>query len=141
METTASREETMHATEGPRRTYPRADLKWAVSMQTASGKMEGVTKDIGIRGAYICCTRPLRLNEVIDLAISAPDRSFKVNAEVVWSNVYGPDDKINPRGMGVRFLEMSRTDLEFITKALEDYGLEEVASEYLENLETEVRPN
>ena len=43
---------------------------------------------------------------------------MKVKAEVVWSNIYGPDDEINPRGMGVRFLNISSDDRKFIAKEI-----------------------
>ena len=32
---------------------------------------------------------------------------MKASVEVVFSNKYGPDDDISPRGMGVRFLNIS----------------------------------
>ena len=83
------------------RVYPRARLKWAVSAKVDGKVIEGVTKDISVSGAYVCCAKSLRLNAVLDMVIKAPDKSLSVKAEVVWSNIYGPDDNINPRGMGV----------------------------------------
>jgi hypothetical protein len=62
--------------------------------------IDGVTKDISPSGAYVCCAKPLRLSEVFDMVIEAPNKRLKAKAEVVWSNIYGPDDEINPRGMG-----------------------------------------
>jgi Tfp pilus assembly protein PilZ len=88
--------------------------------------MEGVTKDISGGGAYVCCAKPLRLNEVFDMVITAPDKSLKVMAEVVWSNIYGPDDEINPRGMGVVFLEISDEDRSTISKAVNQHLAENV---------------
>jgi len=89
-----------------RRGYPRAKLKWPVAIQTEEGSTEGVTRNITPDGCFITCRRPLRLNVVFDLAIKIPKSksSIKATAEVVWSNIYGPDDEISPRGMGVRSL-------------------------------------
>ncbi len=103
-----------------RRTFPRAPLKWRILLQDKDSDrvLEGVTKDISGGGAYVRCARPLRLNEVFDMVIKAPDKSLKVKAEVVWSNIYGPDDDINPRGMGVVFLEISDEDRSSISKAV-----------------------
>ena len=100
------------------RVYPRARLKWAVSAKVDGKVIEGVTKDISVSGAYVCCAKPLRLNEVVDMVITAPYESQSVKAEVVWSNIYGPDDNINPRGMGVLFLEISGEDRKVIAKAV-----------------------
>ncbi len=105
-------------TEEENRAYPRAGLKWAVSAQVDGKVIEGVTKDISVSGAYVCCAKPLRLNEVVDMVITAPYESQSVKAEVVWSNIYGPDDNINPRGMGVLFLEISGEDRKVIAKAV-----------------------
>jgi hypothetical protein len=112
---------------------PRAKLRWPVKAVTSKGQLEGVTKSISTRGAYVCCARPLRLNEVFHMSISAPEMSLHVKAEVVWSNKYGPDDEINPRGMGVRFIKISSQDRSYIAKEVKQsgsYGLE------LEKLET-----
>jgi c-di-GMP-binding flagellar brake protein YcgR len=105
-------------TEEENRAYPRAGLKWAVSAKVDGKVIEGVTKDISVSGAYVCCAKPLRLNEVVDMVITAPYESQSVKAEVVWSNIYGPDDNINPRGMGVLFLEISKKDRKVIAKAV-----------------------
>ena len=111
----------------------RANLRWHVNAVTPKGTLEGVTKDISTRGAYVCCARPLRLNEVFHMSINAPEKSLHVKAEVVWSNKYGPDDEINPRGVGVRFLKISSQDRKFIAREVKQNG--GGASE-LEKLET-----
>jgi hypothetical protein len=79
--------------------------------------MEGVTLDLGTDGAFVSCAKPLRLNEVFDMVITAPDQTIEVKAEVIWSNIYGPDDDITPRGMGVRFIKISGKDRRAIAKA------------------------
>jgi len=121
------------------RVYPRAKLKWIVLRKVDGKVTEGVTKDISVSGAYVCCAKPLRLNEVVDMVIKAPDKSLSVRAEVVWSNIYGPDDNINPRGMGVRFLAMSGEDRRVIAKAVIIHlksSKEEIDPMQLQKLET-----
>jgi len=117
---------------------PRANLRWQVNAVTPKGPLEGVTKDISTKGAYVCCARPLRLNEVFHMSINAPEKSLHVKAEVVWSNVYGPDDEINPRGMGVRFLKISSQDRKFIAKEVSQHGDDATEFEKLETLTLEV---
>ena len=101
-----------------RRRYPRAKLQWRVLAKHNNAVIDGVTKDISTSGAYVCCAKPLKLNEVFDMVIEGPDIRVKVKAEVVWSNIYGPDDDISPRGMGVRFLRISSGDRTIIAKAM-----------------------
>jgi hypothetical protein len=46
------------------------------------------------------------LKEQFQLTISAPSQDpFKLNAEVVWSNINVPQDNVIHRGMGVRFIQ------------------------------------
>ena len=96
---------------------PRVKVKWPVTVNTEKGSMEGVTLDLGTDGAFVSCAKPLRLNEVFDMVITAPEQAIEVKAEVIWSNIYGPDDDITPRGMGVRFLKISGKDRRTIAKA------------------------
>ena len=106
-----------------RRVYPRAKLKWPVKIRTDDGVMEGVTLDITPDGCFISCRNPLKLNVVFDMAIKVPKSKaiLKANAEVVWSNIYGPDDEISPRGMGVRFIEMASKTRKFLAQASLEY--------------------
>ena len=96
---------------------PRVKVKWPVTVTTEKGSMEGVTLDLGTDGAFVSCAKPLRLNEVLDMVITGPDQTIEVKAEVIWSNIYGPDDDITPRGMGVRFLKISGKDRRAIAEA------------------------
>ena len=103
-----------------RREYPRGKYKWPVVFKTEDRSVSGVTLNIGPDGCFISCQKPLRLNEVGELAINIPDSNHIVKAggEVVWSNVYGPDDEISPRGMGVRFTRIASEDRKFIATAV-----------------------
>ena len=102
------------------RQVPRAKLKWQVVIKNGKSSMNGVTHDLSPNGTYIRCAKPLKLHEVFDIVIEVPnsDRPINANVEVVWSNIWGPDDNINPRGMGVRFLTISGEDRKVIAKAV-----------------------
>lgn len=116
---------------------PRVKVKWPVTVKTEKGSMDGVTLDLGTDGAFVSCAKPLRLNEVFDMVITAPDQAIEARAEVIWSNIYGPDDEISPRGMGVRFLQISGQDRKAIAKAaLEHLKTEKVDSRDLEAFQT-----
>ena len=123
------------------RQFPRADIRWPVLIETNGHSTEGVTLNISPNGIFIRCAKPLRLNESFDLAIRVPnsDHSLRARVEVIWSNIYGPDDHITPRGMGVRFLKISSGDRKFIAKAmLQHLGSEKekIDPKKLENLQT-----
>ena len=102
------------------RHFARAKIKWPVSMSTEDRSTDGVTLNLSPNGAYIGCANPLRLHEVFDVSIDVPnsDSSIRATVEVVFSNIYGPDDAISPRGMGVRFLKISGQSRQIIAKEI-----------------------
>jgi hypothetical protein len=123
---------------GKQHISPKANLRWQVNALTPEGPLEGVTKDVSTRGAYVCCARPLRLNEVFHMSINSPEKSLNVKAEVVWSNIHGPDDEITPRGMGVRFLKISSQDRKFIAKEVGQQSDDAIEFEKLETITLEL---
>jgi uncharacterized protein (TIGR02266 family) len=122
-----------------RRIYPRAKIKWPVIVKTDKGSMDGVTSDVTPNGVFIHCQKPLRLNMVFEMAINIPnsEHSITAKAEVVWSNRWGPNDEISPRGMGVRFVKISSEARKFIARAaMSNLKSNEVAPELLQTLQT-----
>ena len=107
------------------RVAPRAKIQWPVIVQKSTGVIEGVTLNISSTGVFIGCRRPLKLNEVFDMVITAPGQDIGAQAEVVWSNKYGPDDSITPRGMGVRFLNISEENQRFIANAVNQHNAQD----------------
>jgi hypothetical protein len=127
------------AIEGDGRRYPKAKIKWLVTVVTQKRRMEGITLDVSPSGVFISCAIPLKLNQVFDMIIEVPElkRPLKAKAEVVWSNIYGPDDDISPRGMGARFLEISGEDRKVIAKVvMEHYKTMKIEPRFMENLQT-----
>ena len=118
---------------------PRPELKWPVSAQVGGGILHGETRDISPQGAFISCRKPLNLNEVFDMVVDVPEKSLNVKAEVVWSNIHGPDDTITPRGMGVRFVKISQEDRRIIARKLDNYEVGIEACDYLDTLELELK--
>ena len=119
----------------------KAKLKWPVSIKANGSSSDGVTLNLSTNQAYIKCAKPLRLNEVFDMTLQVPnsDDSIEVQVEVVLSNIYGPDDDISPRGMIVRFLEISSEDRKIMAKAILQQlqsDNEEIDSKQLKALKT-----
>jgi hypothetical protein len=123
--------------EGSRK-IPKAKTNWPVTVKYPAGEMEGLITRVNPNGVLILCSRPLKLNEVCWMAINAPSRYFETKGLVVWSNIYGRDDEITPRGMRVRFLKISSQDRLFIASVLEGQGVKKVAEDYLKTLNTTV---
>ena len=122
-----------------RRVYPRAKINWPVKVQTDERTIDGVTSNVTPNGVFIHCQKPLKLNVVFEMSIKIPnsDRPLSAKAEVIWSNRWGPDDEITPRGMGVRFVKISSEARKFIAIAALTYlKSKEVKPELLDTLET-----
>jgi len=98
----------------------KAKLKWPVSIKANGNSSDGVTLNLSTNQAYIKCAKPLRLYEVFDVMLKVPDTdgSIEAEVEVVFSNIYGPDDNISPRGMIVRFLDLADEDRRIIAKVI-----------------------
>jgi len=98
-----------------RRKHPRANINWPVSMETSNGTIVAEVKDISLGGAFICCKQPVPLGEVFHLTMTGPDNEpVTATAEVVWSNVNVPNEKVINRGMGVRFIKMSDRHIQLV---------------------------
>ena len=104
-----------------KRQHPRADINWAVSMETSEGRIEAQVKNISLGGAFICCKKPLSIGEVFPLTMFGPDNEPVVaTAKVVWSNVNVPEDKVINRGMGVRFIKMSDRHIQLVKQIFQE---------------------
>jgi hypothetical protein len=62
-------------------------------------------------------------------------------AEVVWSNIYGYDDEVMPRGMGVRFVSISAEGRRLIAHEASQYDIGKAACDFLDTLESEIGDN
>jgi len=88
--------------------YPKVDEKYPVVVLTVDGAMRGETKHISTQQAFVRCKDPLRLYDVASMSIQfSKEEAILAEGEVIWSNRYGPDDEITPRGMVVRFTRLS----------------------------------
>ena len=87
-----------------RRLQRRVKVRWPVSILTEIDTIQGETRDINTKGAFIQCQSSLPPNKSFLLNIKGPSGPTQVTAEVVWSNIRASDpDRVGP-GMGVRFI-------------------------------------
>ena len=100
-----------------KRDSERNEVAWPVTMECTEGLFTGETKNISMSGAFICCEKIPPLQQKFRVIFNPPDRPVIIaQAEVVWSNSNVPADQVVNRGMGIRFLEISPEDREFISK-------------------------
>jgi uncharacterized protein (TIGR02266 family) len=100
-----------------RRQQLRLDFTVPVRMETSGGTIEAETKNISLSGAFVCCQKILPVGETFLLTIEPPNhKPLSLNAGVVWSNINVPDEKIVNRGMGVRFIHITKDDREFLNE-------------------------
>jgi hypothetical protein len=110
-----------------KRQHPRFELSWPAFLDGSEQRQEVQLKDISLGGAFVICREPLALQEQFQVTFVLPDHgSLQLNAEVVWSNVNMPSDKVVNRGMGIRFIKNDEKQRQIlqdaITAALEKSG-------------------
>ena len=105
-----------------RRSYTRIEGNWPVVILTARGAQVAETRDISPFGAYIFCDNPPAPKEKVRLFIMFPNRRYvDTFAEVAWYYPHGSDVDIPPRGMGIKFMDISEVDREFISSLASGY--------------------
>jgi Tfp pilus assembly protein PilZ len=62
------------------------------------------------KGMLVLCDKPAALNTRLTLVLRFPGikSAIELQGEVVWTNMYGPNDTFSPRGMGVKYLNADR---------------------------------
>ena len=83
----------------------------------------GSSSHFNEKGMLILCREPARLNEKLKLTLHFPGfkQPMELQAEVVWTNIYGPADALSPRGMGVKFLNLERETERMLAELAEQY--------------------
>lgn len=92
----------------------------------ATGEVEGLMLDLSLSGAYIKSDRPLVDRETVAIAFRVPGnaRLIRLPALVAWVNSIQKHPVHSlPPGSGVRFLEVSESDLRLMSDAIRNYCL------------------
>ena len=94
-----------------RRKHTRNRVKWPVTILTDKGAIEGETRDITADGVFICCKEPLPLGKTFPMGVIPPDHPMiEFTGRVIWSDLYGINEKDEAFGMGVCFVEIPEED-------------------------------
>ncbi len=105
-----------------RRTCKRVKIiKWPAKILIKDKSIDGITRNISVRGAFIYYFQPhgnnlpLQLHKVVDLIIEATGLApLYISAEVIWSNILSSDEKNTLIGVGLRFIEVPEKDRHFL---------------------------
>ena len=103
-----------------KRQFPRVEVTWPVTMLTAQGPIEGEVNNISLGGAFVHCQVQPESNKTFRMIIKVPhSRQFlRASARVARSNIYNPEGADEPRGIGVRFVEISDDDRQYIREVV-----------------------
>jgi len=85
----------------------RAEPNWPATLEISSGKTAEVRiTSVSHGSGFLKSDIRLKIGERFQLTIHLPDRSpMQLRAEVTWSNMHLPAEKVINRGMGIRFIE------------------------------------
>ena len=89
------------------------ETRYPVLVLTDQGPRKGETHLLNPYGAFIRCDFPLLLNEIATMSIEISERErLLTEVEAVWLefNDLGQNRLMTPRGMVVRFVNLSRAD-------------------------------
>lgn len=103
----------------------RAEPNWPASLETSMGKTaEASITSVTHGSAFIKTTAKMSIGEKFQLTIHLPDRSpLQLRAEVIWSNMHLPPEKVVNRGMGVRFIEVGEDAICLVRDTIHQHGL------------------
>jgi len=94
-----------------KRERPRLAVSWMASVDGGQGAMNAMVKDVSRGGAFVVSKNPLPLKTRLAITLQpAAQRPLVLNAEVIWSNINVPADKVINRGMGIRFIDNDEGD-------------------------------
>jgi hypothetical protein len=94
-----------------KRRHLRTEIRWLIKIDKSQKIIKGETRDVAVDGISICSDEPLIIDDVVYISIKPQDQqSIKVYGKVVWSDLYGLDDKQKAYGLGVCFVQIAKDD-------------------------------
>jgi uncharacterized protein (TIGR02266 family) len=109
-----------------RRRFARVDAHLEVQFLFADGFFEEATDNLSLGGLFIACPQPVPVGERLRLVLHVPGARPAIKAVAEVRRVRLEAAPGAPRGMGVRFVEMTVADRlalrEYLTRALGEDG-------------------
>ena len=105
-----------------RREYPRAKVKWPVTMLASEGEITGEIENFTPKGLFISCRVAPPSEETLRIVINIPGRqTMNLAGRVIWSTVHVTSEGETRLGVGIQFTEISKSDLKFLHEAMAEY--------------------
>lgn len=97
-----------------KRTHPRVKVPFEVRYRKGSEQVVAKGINLSIGGAFFETTRFLPIGEVFQAQAVFPEgRRLAIIAEVIWGT-NGDEEKKQPPGLGVKFLDVDDKDLPYL---------------------------
>jgi Tfp pilus assembly protein PilZ len=111
----------------------RAEPNWPATIETeAEGTAKASIISVTHGSAFITGTTKLAIGEKFQITIDLPDRPpLQLKAEVTWSNMHLPAEKVLNRGMGIRFIEAGEDAVCLINDTINQHAAALKAAESL----------
>jgi Tfp pilus assembly protein PilZ len=109
----------------------RAEPNWPATFETSAGeKAEVRIVSVSQGSGFIKSDTRLEIGENFQLTIHLPDRpALELKAEVTWSNMHLPPEKVVNRGMGIRFIEAGEDAVCLIDDTISQHAAARKAAE------------
>ena len=107
-----------------KRREPRIKVNWPIEIFLGDRTIEGIAKNITLKGLFVCCEEPLSLKKDFRLLIFTPNKkAIDVIGKVVWSDAYAVDIDNNnaPVCVGLSFVEISTSSLNSLKEIVQNY--------------------
>jgi hypothetical protein len=102
-----------------RREYPRAGVKWPVTLITPEAQIEGEIENFTPKGLFVSCAEVPPSEGILRLVIKVPGRqTMNVAGKVIWSTIVDATESGARLGVGIQFTEISDSDLQVLHQAM-----------------------
>ena len=104
------------------RQYVRRPVDLEVRCATRDASLVSRARNLSRGGLFLASEVTLPVAETVELTLALPERrdDLHVRGQVIWTSGLEPggDAQPGPRGMGIKFLEMSPVDFESLAEYL-----------------------
>ena len=103
-----------------RRKAPRIKVNWPIEVSLDDRTIEGIAKNITLKGLFVCCDEPLSFEENYRISIFTHNhKAINVVGKPIWSDSYAKDDKNAPVCIGLSFIKISTKNLHSLKEIIQ----------------------
>jgi hypothetical protein len=92
-----------------RRNQARIKVNWPIQIRTGNRSIEGIAKNVTLKGLFVSCLEALSMKENISISLLPPScKPINIVGKIVWSDSYALDMNYNnvPVCIGLSFVEI-----------------------------------